>query len=212
MSPEVLDFHRDSAVLHRAVLASETVVALCRMFEPQLSSRPGRRLSEGDWASVAFEGPLTQIAVGRIGAGARPVRAVVFDKTPETNWSVAWHQDRTIVVRSRIAVEGFGPWSVKDGLIHVEPPVSVLEGMVTLRLHLDDCRGGQCAVEDRARLAPAWSFACGGGGRPCGTLAGFRVSGCCRRCLGLFDACSSRLSTVAAHGTAEGIAGGLCDW
>lgn len=139
MSPEVLDFHRDGAVLHRAVLASETVATLCRMFESQLSGRPGRRLSEGDWASVVSEGPLAQIAVGHIGAGAHPVRAVIFDKTPETNWSVAWHQDRTIVVRERIAVEGFGPWSVKDGLIHVEPPISVLEGMVTLRLHLDDC-------------------------------------------------------------------------
>lgn len=83
---------------------------------------------------------------GRVGAlacselpGARPVRAVLFDKTPARNWAVAWHQDRTIAVRRRIAVEGFGPWSTKAGLVHVEPPFGLLEEMVTIRIHLDDC-------------------------------------------------------------------------
>ena len=32
---------------------------------------------------------------------------------------------------------GYGPWSVKDGIVHVEPPEPVLKGIVTLRLHLD---------------------------------------------------------------------------
>ncbi|TWB75284.1 phytanoyl-CoA dioxygenase PhyH [Nitrospirillum amazonense] len=34
-------------------------------------------------------------------------------------------------------VPGYGPWSVKDGLIHVAPPAELLAGMVTLRIHLD---------------------------------------------------------------------------
>jgi len=74
-----------------------------------------------------------------LGQAAVPVRVVAFDKTPEINWSVAWHQDRTIAVQERLDVDGFGPWSTKDDIIHVEPPVAILEGMVTLRLHLDDC-------------------------------------------------------------------------
>ena len=85
------------------------------------------------------DGPVGRIAAGLIGPGAFPVRAVLFDKTPDANWIVAWHQDRTIVVRERVEVEGFGPWSTKDGLLHVAPPIGVLEGMATLRLHLDDC-------------------------------------------------------------------------
>ncbi len=63
----------------------------------------------------------------------------MFDKTPATNWAVAWHQDRTIAVKDRREVDGYGPWSRKAGAAHVAPPVSVLEGMVTLRAHLDDC-------------------------------------------------------------------------
>lgn len=68
-----------------------------------------------------------------------PVRSILFDKTPQTNWDVVWHQDVTIAVKERKDVEGFGPWSVKGGVSHVQPPASVLEKMVTLRLHLDDC-------------------------------------------------------------------------
>ena len=69
----------------------------------------------------------------------RPVRALYFDKSPGANWLVAWHQDLTLAVRTRVEVQGFGPWSIKDGVQHVQPPVGLLEQMLTVRLHLDDC-------------------------------------------------------------------------
>ncbi|WP_076745541.1 phytanoyl-CoA dioxygenase family protein [Sphingomonas jeddahensis] len=68
----------------------------------------------------------------------RPVRAILFDKSPATNWSLGWHQDRTIVVRARDDMPGYGPWSRKAGLQHVEPPFALIEAMLTLRIHLDD--------------------------------------------------------------------------
>jgi ectoine hydroxylase-related dioxygenase (phytanoyl-CoA dioxygenase family) len=68
----------------------------------------------------------------------RPVRAIFFDKTSEINWTLGWHQDRVIVVRERIDVDGFGPWTRKHGSFHVAPPFEVLAAMTTLRLHLDD--------------------------------------------------------------------------
>jgi hypothetical protein len=74
-----------------------------------------------------------------MGETAHPVRVLLFDKTPQTNWAVPWHQDRTIAVASRVEVDGYGPWSLKQGVHHVEPPPEVLAGMVALRLHLDDC-------------------------------------------------------------------------
>lgn len=49
-----------------------------------------------------------------------------------------WHQDRTIVVRERKDVEYFGPWSVKAGVHHVQPPASVMAKMLAIRLHLDE--------------------------------------------------------------------------
>lgn len=86
-----------------------------------------------------IEQKLRPLATQLAGGDALPVRSILFDKTPETNWDVVWHQDVTIAVKERKDVDGFGPWSVKQGVPHVQPPVAVLEKMVTLRLHLDDC-------------------------------------------------------------------------
>lgn len=50
--------------------------------------------------------------------GLRWVRSLLFDKTPEMNWPVAWHQDMTIAVARRVEVEGYGPWSKKESVPH----------------------------------------------------------------------------------------------
>jgi hypothetical protein len=67
-----------------------------------------------------------------------PIRAIYFDKSPEANWLVSWHQDLTLALRNRAEVPGFGPWSTKDGIPHVQPPVELLDQMLTVRIHLDD--------------------------------------------------------------------------
>jgi hypothetical protein len=88
-------------------------------------------------AFLAPSGAIGRFAASVLGARCRPVRAVLFDKTAATNWSLAWHQDRTIAVAERREVEGFGPWTIKNGMPHVAPPIEILAGMVTLRAHLD---------------------------------------------------------------------------
>lgn len=87
---------------------------------------------------LASEGCIGAVAATVLGMGAKPVRAILFNKSPETNWSLAWHQDRTICVKEKGEVSGFGPWTVKSGMNHVAPPFDLLTRMVTLRAHLDD--------------------------------------------------------------------------
>ena len=70
---------------------------------------------------------------------SRAVRGILFDKTPDANWLVPWHQDLSIAVRERRYVPGFGPWSVKAGVHHVQPPGEILDQMLTVRIHLDAC-------------------------------------------------------------------------
>ena len=89
--------------------------------------------------TCAISGAASNLAREILGDDARPIRGILFDKRPEANWPVAWHQDTTIAVRERRDAPGYGPWSVKAGVPHVQPPASVLERMVTVRLHLDDC-------------------------------------------------------------------------
>jgi hypothetical protein len=67
------------------------------------------------------------------------IRSILFDKTPKANWSASWHQDLTICVCERRDGPGFGPWSIKDGLHHVHAPAEILDQILTIRLHLDDC-------------------------------------------------------------------------
>ena len=69
---------------------------------------------------------------------ASVVRVILFIKVPGNNWLVSWHQDKTVAVSQRFQRVNWGPWSVKDGVTHVQPTVDVLEQMVSFRIHLDD--------------------------------------------------------------------------
>ena len=69
----------------------------------------------------------------------RLARAILSDKIPGANWAVGWHQDIAVAVLKRLDVPGFAGWSVKEGITHVHPPVDVLQQMITVRLHIDDC-------------------------------------------------------------------------
>jgi hypothetical protein len=97
------------------------------------TDKPGIRL-QGNVALhsyLSINGLVAEIARSILGAQAKPVRAILFDKTPLTNWTLGWHQDRTFGVQRRAEVAGYGPWSIKAGVQHVEPPFDVLAGMVT---------------------------------------------------------------------------------
>jgi hypothetical protein len=80
---------------------------------------------------------LLSVASRHLPGAPRLVRAIYFDKSPDNNWFVTWHQDRTVAVSERFEKAGWGPWSLKSGVWHVQPPLEVLQEMVTLRVHLD---------------------------------------------------------------------------
>ncbi len=65
------------------------------------------------------------------------VRVILFNKTETNNWLVPWHQDRTVAVSKKFNLTGWGPWSLKEGIHHVQPPVEVLNQMIIFRIHLD---------------------------------------------------------------------------
>lgn len=90
-------------------------------------------------AELAEAGEIAKLVAPILGEYSFPVRATLFDKRPEANWKVPWHQDLTIEVRDRVEVDGYSAWSVKKGVACVQPPASVLARMVAVRIHLDDC-------------------------------------------------------------------------
>jgi Phytanoyl-CoA dioxygenase (PhyH) len=101
-----------------------------------------------------------------LGERTAAVKGTFFDKISDANWKVPYHQDLTIAVKSRIESPDYGPWSTKAGIVHVQPPIQVLEQMLAIRIHLDDCfstsgplrvlrgthRIGRCSAADIDRL------------------------------------------------------------
>jgi hypothetical protein len=131
----------DGAARHPAILSDDEVAALRSLADALPIGHAGVRLF-GDPALrrlLGTHGSVGHLAAAHLGHSARPVRAILFDKTAASNWAVAWHQDRTIAVRERRDVAGFGPWSTKASIVHVEPPFAIIERMITIRAHLDDC-------------------------------------------------------------------------
>ena len=104
-------------------------------------NRGGIRGAENKFGSVRSlldSDVLSRSAEAYLGGKPCFVRAILFNKTPSNNWLVTWHQDRTIAVSSKREIDGWGPWSIKDGCHHVQPGIDVLNSMVTFRLHIDE--------------------------------------------------------------------------
>ncbi len=137
----MLDFGRDGAALVARTIAAADVDALRAEFSG-LDFRAGSRpFSPSGLVRklIGTDGCFGQ-AMRSIGhPPARAVRILAFDKTPDNNWNLGWHQDRVIAVKHKLPVEGFGTWTVKNGVPHVEAPESLLKHIVFLRLHLDPC-------------------------------------------------------------------------
>jgi ectoine hydroxylase-related dioxygenase (phytanoyl-CoA dioxygenase family) len=87
---------------------------------------------------IALDSRMLDIARDILGSGAIAFRATLFEKLPDSNWLVAWHQDTALPLRDRREVTGWGPWSVKDGVDYAHAPAQALEKVLALRLHLDD--------------------------------------------------------------------------
>jgi ectoine hydroxylase-related dioxygenase (phytanoyl-CoA dioxygenase family) len=87
---------------------------------------------------LATSMPVRGIVGAILGPNCFAVKAILFNKTQESNWKVVWHQDLTISVRERRAVGGFGSWTKKAGIPHVQPPPEIMSRILAIRLHLDD--------------------------------------------------------------------------
>lgn len=86
-------------------------------------------------------------AIRRLEPEAVPVRIVAFNKSENANWGVPWHQDRVIAVAEKADVTGYHNWTYKSGTWHCEPPQSILDEMLFVRVHLDDTDQSNGAME-----------------------------------------------------------------
>ncbi len=97
-----------------------------------------RNLLERDWVQAIANHSSIRSAVDLIlGKKAFAFKAILFDKSADSNWKVPWHQDISVPVYERREEAGWGPWTVKAGVLHVQAPAPVLEQILAVRVHLD---------------------------------------------------------------------------
>jgi hypothetical protein len=86
---------------------------------------------------LASDSRLIDIASRIFRGHATPHGATLFDKSFRANWLVVWHQDTALPLRERRDAKGWGPWSVKEGVMFAHAPASALEQVLAIRIHLD---------------------------------------------------------------------------
>jgi len=91
-----------------------------------------------DLAKLIFPSKVKQL-IAKISPDAQVIRSIYFNKPPQANWIINWHQDLTINLQQKKRHPGFKNWRVLEERVVVQPPLSFLENMFTLRIHLDDC-------------------------------------------------------------------------
>ncbi|MCA8829830.1 phytanoyl-CoA dioxygenase family protein [Hymenobacter pini] len=134
------------------VFTPEETAGLLRTIESTETSSSNFRRSQDVFAIRNLLGELPQLwpqlltprlraALAELFPEQTPhlVKAIYFDKPAGSNWLVAWHQDVMVAVDQRLDLPGYGPWTSKGGETTVLPPREILESIVTVRLHLDDC-------------------------------------------------------------------------
>ena len=122
------------------VLHVAETVALRSAVKTLPRGRAGARhvMTHPDVRRIASDPRLAGLAATLLRRPAMPFKATLFDKSPQSNWLVAWHQDLALPIRSRVDAPGWGPWTDKGGRLYAIAPADALRKVIALRVHLDD--------------------------------------------------------------------------
>jgi ectoine hydroxylase-related dioxygenase (phytanoyl-CoA dioxygenase family) len=147
------EIERDGFAMIPRLLTSSEVLHLAAQLDSCATDQDGLRGGTRDvlerlpaLRGLAEHGAIQDIVRAVLGGDAFVVRATLFDKTPDANWKVPWHQDVTIAVKGKHEAGGYAPWSIKAGVVHVQPPSAVLQRMLTVRIHIDSCEAANGAL------------------------------------------------------------------
>jgi hypothetical protein len=155
---------RDGCTLVERAVDGDSCAAITACLDAGLGevSEPARRdvleQCAGLRAMLAAS-PLSTLARDLLGGKPHAIAAILFDKQPGSNWVVAAHQDLAMPFAERTEAEGYSGWTTKGGVPHALPPDRVLQRLVALRLHLDDCPAdnGALAVLPGSHARGRWA-------------------------------------------------------
>jgi ectoine hydroxylase-related dioxygenase (phytanoyl-CoA dioxygenase family) len=132
--------NKNGFVVMPSLFSRHECEVICRRLPIKYSSAGTRNLLAEGWCrTLACQLRLTRQLSSVLPHSAIAVPCTFFAKSSETNWSVAFHRDLSVPVKARVDAKDCKGWSMKEGVLYVQPPMDVLEELVAVRIHLDDC-------------------------------------------------------------------------
>lgn len=131
----------------RGFLPDSHIDDLTRTLHSSRGKAGTRKLLEAPWcrnlAQLIRDDPRVRSCLS---ADARAVQCTLFIKSMITNWLVPLHQDLSIPLAGRVDSPLYCGWSRKEGELFARAPVALLQQLLAVRLHLDDCDGRNGAL------------------------------------------------------------------
>jgi hypothetical protein len=120
------------------VLTEPECVSVARELETAATKSGGTRtLLRERWCQMLAD--VLRDRLPLVLSGHVAVQCTYFEKSASRNWLVPIHQDLSIPVAGKVEDPSLSGWSEKEGALFVQPPVSVLESLVAVRVHIDPC-------------------------------------------------------------------------
>ena len=134
-------FQANGYQIFEGIIPPEECVEFASKIDPGKSLSGGtRNLLQNDWClKLAYSLQKNPNLETFLAEGLIAVQCTYFEKSVSRNWFVPFHQDLSIPVLERIDHSELRSWSSKEGGLFVQPPVSLLEKMNAVRIHLDEC-------------------------------------------------------------------------
>jgi len=135
------EFENSAFAIVDAVLSEEQCTTLNKNVSNLKLHRIGaRNLLDFSWCADLAKMVRSHIAVdSALPRDAAAVQCNFFEKSVDQNWLVPLHQDLSIPVREKIDHPDLTGWSEKAGVFFVQPAEAVLQNLVAVRIHLDEC-------------------------------------------------------------------------
>jgi len=128
------------AIVPKLIHEHEAAIAARALERIGLRRAGTRNLLRLTWCRALVQRIKTRLTRSKaLSSSFFAVQCTLFDKNPESNWLVALHQDLSIPVKARVAHASLAAWSKKEGEHFVQAPLELLEILLAVRIHIDDC-------------------------------------------------------------------------
>jgi hypothetical protein len=134
-------FHRQGfAVFESVVPVDDSNAATNALNAIPLLGAGTRNLLSSPWCAALASQLRTHAHIAQLVPATHvAVQCTCFEKSRDRNWLVSLHQDLSIPVAERVQHPELSGWSEKEGALYVQPPLSVMQDLVAVRLHIDPC-------------------------------------------------------------------------